>query len=901
MQIQASSASIPSALNTPPASNHPAIEIPQHRRRVSGVSRRPGLTVSPLSTIPNVYSEAEFHLENPRIFDIVSERSEIVQPTGPNGSPVAPGSSEKKALATNAILQEKLSWYMDTVEIHLISSISIASTSFFAALGSLRELHSEAVESVAKIKTLRADLAKVDQTMATGGLKIVAMRRRRANMRKLGDAVKQLQEVADAVGICENQVQENDIEAALKGLTKVELLIAGESDGSGKTDKMENSLEPTRNLVDLRGINALDGAGNDIALLRRRIGKAFESKFIETLIRDIRQHVDNVPASSTFSRWDRASNRSRGNHTRTPSDLPAYMRVDGALRSALYTQLKGLARSEAIMPAAVAYREAVLREFKNLIRNRLPSSTDDDIESTTSIATQESRSMSQQEKSSILARNLRALEAEDADEMYRKIYSNIGEALRRLGMQVKVLLDITSSLGNPHSNISIRSPPQTPQLAGIRSPPHTPQLKSMDSFLAAEPSPGPPPNMVRQEEIQQVLDLSSLLGQAVDIAQSQIIKVLKVRTEQSTRLTLRQFLQYFTLNKLFADECEAVSGRGGTALKTIVNDHIKAFVGYVADTSMQRLVESMDADRWDAKYFTEGDAERLARITESSAHDVGLWVKDCQMGADESLNGGQVSNSVATNGTSTPRDKVRSAVIDEQKYILPESALVVANGIEAFEHLLTGIPSMAPEISTFLLDYLKLFNSRSSQLILGAGATRSAGLKNITTKHLALSSQALSFVIAIIPYVREFVRRHSSNFGSLSIEFDKVNRLYQEHQSGIHDKLVDIMAGRAAAHVSSMKKTDWDLPPPDQQPGVSSYMETLIKETATLHRVLSKHLPETTVQVIMLPVIDSYKEQWGKAFAEVDIQTLRGKERYERKINCISLPAVGENPANVRP
>ena len=112
-------------------------------------------------------------------------------------------------------------------------------------------------------------------------------------------------------------------------------------------------------------------------------------------------------------------------------------------------------------------------------------------------------------------------------------------------------------------------------------------------------------------------------------------------------------------------------------------------------------------------------------------------------------------------------DKIRSATIDEQKFMLPESAITILHGISAFEQLITGIPSMTQEITQSLLDYLKLFNSRSSQLILGAGATRSAGLKNITTKHLALASQALSFVITLTPHVREFVRRHAQASGNL--------------------------------------------------------------------------------------------------------------------------------------
>ncbi len=155
-----------------------SIETPSIRRRSSGgTGRRAPHAPTPLSTIPNVYFEEDFHLENPRTFDVVSERSEVVRPVpgsleekrATNGHAVGP----RKALATNAILQEKLSWYMDTIEVHLISSISSASSSFFAALGSLRELHSEAAESVAQIKASRKELEALDEEMAITGTAIV--------------------------------------------------------------------------------------------------------------------------------------------------------------------------------------------------------------------------------------------------------------------------------------------------------------------------------------------------------------------------------------------------------------------------------------------------------------------------------------------------------------------------------------------------------------------------------------------------------------------------------------------------------------------------------------------------------------------------------------------------------
>ncbi|KAL8713459.1 MAG: hypothetical protein Q9225_006758 [Loekoesia sp. 1 TL-2023] len=863
-------ASVSSLSHTDPISPtlESSSERPQPTRKASGsTGRRAPLSVTPLSTIPSVYFEPDFHLENPRTFDIVSERSEIVRPpSSANGSAIAPG-TRRKALASNAILQEKLSWYMDTVEMHLISSIATASTSFFAALGSLRGLHQEADESVGRIKSLRDDLARLDKNMAVGGLKIVAMRRRRENVRKLGDAVQQLRDVVEAVALCEEQVERGEIEDALKGLTIAERLIAGERDGpTGQRHDREN-LPP---LIDLRGIKALESADNDIALLRRRIGKGFEARFLEALLGDLRKHVDSVPAVATFQRWDKASQRSRGHHDRTPSVFPAYLQMDDSMRSALRLNLDGLAQAGSVMPAAMAFREAALREVKALIKRPLPSSNDEDAESTMSASTQGGRQRTQQEKSSILARNLRALDSDDAEDMLKQMYSNVGEALRRLGTQVKVLLDVTSSFTSRPVTSSVKSP---------LSPPPTVRDSYMTTSAATITVQAP----VQQEEIQQALDMSSLLGQAVDIAQSQITKVLKTRSEQSTHLPLSQFLRYFHLNRMFADECEAVSGRSGQTLKTVVNAHIKDFVSQFGENLMQHLVQRMDTDRWEAKDFGDHDSQVLDRILEASTKEIDSWARACVIWekSNEQVNGEVQTNGEINgeNNQSNPlKDKTRSAVIDEQKYILTDSTLLVLRAIEQFEFLITGIPSMTQEITSLLLEYLRLFNSRCQQLVLGAGATKIAGLKNITTKHLALSSQALNFITALIPHIREFVRRHSSGSGQLLTEFDKVRRLYQEHQYGVHDKFVEIMSGRASAHVGNLRKISWDSGVKDT-PAVNLYMETLVKETLTLHKVLSKFLPEMTIHMIMDPVFNSYSDHLGKGFQDVVIKTSAGKSR----------------------
>lgn len=851
-------------------------ETPQPRRRSSGgASKRTMHTLTPLSTIPNVYFEENFHLENPRTFDIVSERSEVVRPQmkinedtkGVNGSAEIPQPTGRKALATNAILQEKLSWYMDTVEVHLISSISTASTSFFAALGSLRELQSEAADSVTKIKELREDLGNLDRQMAVGGLKIIEMKRRRENLRRLTEATDQLQAIVQAVSHCEEIIDRGELEIAMSRMDAVEKLISGDLDVADTPAVSWLQPHLPSNITDLRGLKALHGLAEGMQQLRYRVGKGFEARFLETLLVDLRQHIQSVPHGETLKRWASASQRSRGDHKRIQSTIPAFLQTSSKFRSDLRANLIGLSGSNYTGPATSAFRDAIVREMKLLIRHHLPSTTDDDAESVTSISTRSSRMYSAQDKSLILSRNLRALEPADAEELFVKIYADVGEALRRLSIQVKVLLDVTSGVGTPPVSGG-----------GLRSPPRSPNIGSIDGYMNAGGSNPSTHNL--QEELMQALDMSSLLGQAVDAAQTQITKILKVRSESTVHLPLHRFLRYFNLNRLFADECEAVSGRSGAALKGVVNGHIGEFVSFMGETEKQQLAQAMESDRWEAKDF--GDAENLvlSRILQGMTSDPAYWSTSAMIW--ESIDNVTTNGSTATEANGTLKDKSRgpiTAIVDEEKYIVCDSALAVLRGIDRFENLIAAIPSMTSEVSALICEYLKLFNSRLCQLILGAGAIATAGLKNINTKHLAIASQALSFIIATLPYVRECARRHNSGPKPPLAEFDNVKRLLQDQQVSIHDKLIDIMSNRATVHVRNLKKIDWDA---DSERQVSPNMETLTKETTTLHKIIDKHLSEMSVRMIMVPVFESYRDQVGKAFADAVVRTPAGKARLLR-------------------
>ena len=62
--------------------------------------------------------------------------------------------------------------------------------------------------------------------------------------------------------------------------------------------------------------------------------------------------------------------------------------------------------------------------------------------------------------------------------------------------------------------------------------------------------------------------------------------------------------------------------------------------------------------------------------------------------------------------------------------------MLLINILASYSDLLRLFPTAGMELSMDVVQCLKLFNSRTCQLILGAGARQMVGLKSINVKHL---------------------------------------------------------------------------------------------------------------------------------------------------------------------
>lgn len=134
-------------------------------------------------------------------------------------------------------------------------------------------------------------------------------------------------------------------------------------------------------------------------------------------------------------------------------------------------------------------------------------------------------------------------------------------------------------------------------------------------------------------------------------------------------------------------------------------------------------------------------------------------------------------------------------------------------------------------------------------------------------------------MVSLVSYIREGVRRHLNQKQAVMLtEFDKLKRDYQEHQHEIHAKLIAIMSDRLHVHSRTLESIRWEEPPP-QEGAPNPYMEFLVKEHTTLHKVLSRFLHAETVMHIMTQVFAALDAKLAEQFGKVELKSQRAQER----------------------
>ncbi|WWC87960.1 uncharacterized protein L201_002862 [Kwoniella dendrophila CBS 6074] len=372
-----------------------------------------------------------------------------------------------------------------------------------------------------------------------------------------------------------------------------------------------------------------------------------------------------------------------------------------------------------------------------------------------------------------------------------------------------------------------------------------------------------------------VPDFNDAIISGCELAHTRASKILGVRAEQHAALGLEEFVEIFRENWEFILNTEKVAGKMIVGLRGVTASQARAFLVTYHSIRLTKSAKLVEEEQW-----TQID------VLPNVQHVVNLLVQSAVSDPPECAI--PSPSTPTTKGDDQDSAGKKQIDIEDKSYFVVKATAESLVLLGDYLKIVINLELVVTDVMSRIIEFLKSFNSRTCQVVLGAGAMRSAGLKNITAKHLALASQSLSIIISLIPYIREFVRRHLSPKQAVMLtEFDKLKRDYQEHQNEIHAKLVAIMSDRLAVHVGSLREIDWEAAP--AKDGPRQYAEMLVKETATLHKVLSKYLAASTVDTVMSEVIGAIVHRLSEEYGKIEFKSEEAKKRMLQDVALISI------------
>lgn len=355
-----------------------------------------------IENVPPIFFESDFLLENPQVFDTVCEGADIIGNSGPNPS-----------VSTNSILQEKLSYYLDTVEVHLLGEIENRSSSFFEALSNLQALHQQTLDCVSQIHTIRQKMKQIQNTECKDGLEIIRLQVRKRNLEKLHRVTEIVRDIRSAQPMIQILLGQGDYFAALDLIDETRDALNGRN---GSSDQ---------EAIDLTTVKALLNFSSQLDEMEKAVGVMMQHDFLSILLSDLSYKIESLdPEAAKQSLLDLAERTANTNVDNINLDDK-----EKDLKERMIPSTLGLLRTNMLSITLQGYRERLMVEIKDIIRKRYPPTP----VSTPSLS-------SSDEHMNNLAKQLKSMPFSSFFQMLLEIFSTLMEAIQRASIYHQLLM-----------------------------------------------------------------------------------------------------------------------------------------------------------------------------------------------------------------------------------------------------------------------------------------------------------------------------------------------------------------------------------------------------------------------------------------------------------------------------
>ncbi|XP_033985612.1 vacuolar protein sorting-associated protein 54 [Trematomus bernacchii] len=758
-----------------------------------------------LEQVPKIFMKPEFALEDPSTFNSVLPWSHF------NSA----GGKSSRDVASSKLLQEKLSHYLDVVEVSIARQISLRSDAFFHAMSSQHDLQDRLQDTQRAVAVLRGRIAAIDRVTVQGPLRALRTNLTRNNCVKLHNKLKLMAAVHQTQPTVQLLLSTAEFMGALELISTTKEVLQQELQGVHSFRHLGSQLCELEKLIDKMMVEDFSMyARSDLNRCLRDEPHVLEKERLESLVFGLlRQRKldfldiyseEMIMAVKTIVSLCVAENVLQIEDI----DTEVVTKVADQTRLMTFPQwfelLKSVFESFLLFLQRIKATQTVI---KNVVLEVLAST----------------------QKLRLLEEAALVQEAPPGPELLQGGGAELAY-LTHEGLFISDALN-EAQQGDQSSVGGARLQDQS-SVGGARLQQRDSASGYTETSVSREQSYMSGENMMPSDlELNRVMNtLQELLHTASDVSHDRCVKVLTARAKDGSleRLSSADFVLLSQTVEGFVRDTEDLSGRRSASLRGALQSQANRFVHRFHEERKTKLSLLLDNERWK-------QAEVPAEFQD-------------------------LVNSIADGRITLPERKIPGTedrkpteflFVNGQKYAVVGTVLLLIRIFLEYCQCVNDIPSIATDMLTRLSDLLKHFNSRSCQLVLGAGALQVVGLKTITTKNLALASRCLQLVVQYIPIIRaHFETKLQPKQYSVLRHFDHITKDYNDHIAEVSAKLVAIMDSLSEKVLS---KYEVKAPMP------SAVFRNVCKQMAKMHEAISELLPEEQTQMLFLRINASFK------------------------------------------
>jgi vacuolar protein sorting-associated protein 54 len=335
---------------------------------------------------------------------------------------------------------------------------------------------------------------------------------------------------------------------------------------------------------------------------------------------------------------------------------------------------------------------------------------------------------------------------------------------------------------------------------------------------------------IEQKQVLQFID--NLLFFVCESAHKHVYEILKARRHEHMNLTLQEMKKLWQTSISFSDVCKNKIGKHIKLTENILIDQTRGLLERMKEKHVDQLLNILDSEKWRCCEVPDSIQRILTDIANNN-------ISSCLASA------------------TGPEGGATSVVFGGSSYHLVSSAIVLFRFIAKHLAFIHSFPMLVNEVQQAIILMCQTYNQRSHQLVLAGGSFSSGTVKSITVKHLALISQSLGLVIALLPYIRDImIQRVPLRHTFFLRDIDNMCSSLQDHREAVFCKLAGIVILRL--NIASGKLIPADYAKETSPSTVSPYMKSVTYDLKTMHRVLQPILTHAQMTDIFSRILGKF-------------------------------------------